>query len=75
MKYQIKTVAEAIKLAATLKEQGFKYETDNMNHPLVLARMKAPRGGYTMTFKKDQEQVNVRFTNDLVGSRLRGKFF
>lgn len=75
MKYQIKTVEQAIKLAATLKEQGFKYGTDNISHPLVLARMKAPRGGYTMTFKKGTEQAVVRFSNELIGRRLKAKFF
>jgi len=75
MKYQIKTVEQALELAAQLKAQGFKYGTDNISHPLVLARMKAPRGGYTMTFKKGQEQVTVRFSNELAGRRLKGKFF
>lgn len=75
MKYQIKTVAEALELADELKEQGFKYGTDNISHPLVLARMKAPRGGYTMTFKKGTEQAVVRFSNELAGASLRAKFF
>lgn len=77
MKYQIKTktVEQALGLAAQLKGQGFKYETDNISHPLVLARMKAPRGGYTMTFKKGVEQAVVRFSQELIGRRIKAKFF